>query len=51
MRESLRYRPYDLEVVPRQMVDNEYFTMSATGVMRIKRSIQVGCRGGAGGRA
>jgi hypothetical protein len=62
----LRFRPYDLLVVPRQkvaatvciasidgyqpktylccpglQVDREYFTLSATGVMRIKRGVQV----------
>jgi len=39
-KESTRFRPYDLVVVPRQRVDSEYFTMSATGVMRIKRGVQ-----------
>lgn len=37
----MRFRPYDLMVVPRSKADPEYFTMSATGVMRIKRGVQV----------
>lgn len=36
----MRFRPYDLVVVSRQKVNSEYFTMSATGVMRIKKGVQ-----------
>ena len=35
-----RFRPYDLVVVSRQKVEQEYFTVSATGVMRIKKGVQ-----------
>ena len=35
-----RFRPYDLVVVSRQKVEHEYFTVSATGVMRIKKGVQ-----------
>ena len=38
----MRFRPYDLLVVRRQKIGSEYFTVSATGVMRIKRGVQVG---------
>lgn len=37
----MRFRPYDLLVVRRQKIGPEYFTVSATGVMRIKRGVQV----------
>lgn len=37
---AVRFRPYDLVVVKRQKVDAEYFTVSATGVMRIRHGIQ-----------
>jgi hypothetical protein len=39
-KEALRLRPYDLVVVKRQKVDAEYFTVSATGVMRIRKGVQ-----------
>ncbi|GLC47993.1 hypothetical protein PLESTB_000047400 [Pleodorina starrii] len=38
--EGVRFRPYDLLVVQRQKIGPEYFTVSATGVMRIKRGVQ-----------
>ncbi|KAG2501733.1 hypothetical protein HYH03_000233 [Edaphochlamys debaryana] len=38
--EGMRFRPYDLLVVRRQKIGPEYFTVSATGVMRIKRGVQ-----------
>eukprot|EP00201_Polytomella_parva_P020499 CAMPEP_0175042260 /NCGR_PEP_ID=MMETSP0052_2-20121109/2450_1 /TAXON_ID=51329 ORGANISM="Polytomella parva, Strain SAG 63-3" /NCGR_SAMPLE_ID=MMETSP0052_2 /ASSEMBLY_ACC=CAM_ASM_000194 /LENGTH=3805 /DNA_ID=CAMNT_0016305023 /DNA_START=33 /DNA_END=11446 /DNA_ORIENTATION=+ len=37
---SVRFRPYDLVVVPRQKAEMEYYTMSATGVMRVRRGVQ-----------
>lgn len=43
--EGVRFRPYDLLVVQRQKIGPEYFTVSATGVMRIKRGVQVGRKG------
>ena len=38
---SVRFRPYDLVVVQRTKVEAEYFTVSATGVMRLRRGVQV----------
>eukprot|EP00879_Flechtneria_rotunda_P031618 GHRR01034556.1.p1 GENE.GHRR01034556.1~~GHRR01034556.1.p1 ORF type:complete len:266 (+),score=71.90 GHRR01034556.1:18-815(+) len=40
--EGARYRPYDLVVVPREGLGRypEYFTMSANGVMTIRKGIQ-----------
>ncbi|KXZ55711.1 DHC8 protein [Gonium pectorale] len=38
--DGMRFRPYDLLVVRRQKIGPEYFTVSATGVMRIKRGVQ-----------
>eukprot|EP00798_Chlamydomonas_sp_ICE-L_P012760 gene12760-16011_t len=37
---SVRFRPYDLVVVSRQKTNHEYFTMSATGVTRIRKGVQ-----------
>ena len=34
------FRPYDLVVVTREEIDPEYFTISATGVMHIKKGEQ-----------
>lgn len=39
--EVKRFRPYDLMVVPRTKAGPEYFTISATGVMRVRKGIQV----------
>lgn len=39
--EVKRFRPYDLMVVPRTKAGPEYFTISATGVMRVRRGVQV----------
>ena len=55
--EGARYRPYDLVVVPRQEVRDEYLTVSATGVVRIRKGAQVrgwwvwACWGHGAGRA
>ena len=38
--EGTRFRPYDLLVVPRQSIGPEYFIMSATGVMHIRKGVQ-----------
>ena len=38
---SVRFRPYDLVVAARTKVEPEYFTVSATGVMRLRRGVQV----------
>ncbi|CAG9462898.1 unnamed protein product [Pedinophyceae sp. YPF-701] len=37
---GLDFRPYDLEVVRREDVGNQYYTISATGVMKIRRGVQ-----------
>ena len=42
---SVRFRPYDLVVVQRTKVEAEYFTVSATGVMRLRRGVQVRTEG------
>ena len=38
----LRFRPYDLRVVRREDVRDEYYTVSATGVTHIRRGIPAG---------
>jgi dynein heavy chain len=38
----MRFRPYDLAVVPRERLAlySEYFTVSANGVMMVRRGVQ-----------
>lgn len=40
--EGVHFRPYDLNVVPRERISrcSEYFTMSANGVMAIRKGVQ-----------
>jgi dynein heavy chain len=53
--EGPRFRPYDLAVIGREDAREDYFTVSATGVVRISRGAQVCAaalgRGGAGAYA
>ena len=37
---SVLFRPYDLVVVRREEIEPEYFTISATGVMHIRKGVQ-----------
>jgi hypothetical protein len=46
--EAARFRPYDLAVVAREEARDEYFTVSATGVVRIRTGEQVRWEAGVG---
>ena len=42
MHSPLVFKPYELVVVRREEGGDDYFTMSATGVMRMKKGVRAG---------